>query len=108
MHNIQRHNKYMQAPLRTQWLTASKWVVCVCDQFNKYSTLGEDSEMRMHFGAAPAFDGLHINTSTGLSYHRDSLFLKRVHQLIECLGELLDAFVFELLGHRVQINPYFA
>jgi len=83
-------------------------VVRVCDQFNKYSTLGGDSELRRIFGAAPAFDGLHINTSTGLSYRRHPLLLKRVHQLIECLGELLDAFVFELLGHRVQVNPYFA
>ena len=43
-----------------------------------------------------------------LSHRRGPLFLKRVHQPIECLDELLDAFVFELLGGSVQINPHFA
>src|SRR4029077_7380192 len=42
-----------------------------------------------------------------LPYCRPPLLLKRVHQLIECLVELLDAFVLELLRGRVQINPQF-
>src|SRR5207237_3606914 len=41
------------------------------------------------------------------SYRRGPLVLKRLHQLIECRNELLDTFVFELLGHYVQINPHF-
>lgn len=49
-------------------------------------------------------DCLHINW---LPYRRAPYLLKRVHQLIECLDELLDAFVFELLRDGVQINPHF-
>ena len=49
-------------------------------------------------------DCLHSNRR---SYRRDPLLLKRVHQLIECRDEFLDAFVFELLGDQVQINPHF-
>jgi hypothetical protein len=85
-------------------VAASKRVVRVYGDFI-ITTVRGDSEMRMPFGEAPTFD---IFTSTGLSHRRAPLLLKRVHQLIECLGELLDAFVFELLGHRVQINAYFA
>ena len=41
-----------------------------------------------------------------LSYRRPPFLPKRIHYLIECFGELLDALVFELLRGRVQINPH--
>jgi hypothetical protein len=52
-----------------------------------------------------AVDCLPINR---LSYRRRPPPLKRVHQPTECLDKFADAFVLELLGGRIQINPHFA
>ena len=74
-----------------------------------YSENVRDSIRRCDLvGEAPTVSTLDRVTSTGLAYRRAALLLNRVHQLTECLGEFLDAFVLELLGNRVQINPYFA
>jgi len=37
---------------------------------------------------------------------RSALLFQGVHQEVECLVEFLDAFVLELLGGLIQINPH--